>query len=89
MGYLTISLLGAGFGLWFALTWHPSGASPLADLYPCHSPLPSLVSAAVCTCALVALSQPALRQVSRITTCQMVQVVAAAVLFIIAIGVAR
>ena len=89
VGYLTFSLLGAGFGLWTALTWHPSGVAAFDALSPRRSPLPSLVSVAVFTGALVALSRPDLRQVFRVSTRHLVKVVAATVLLTVAIGVAR
>lgn len=93
VGYLTFSLLtalfGLWFGLWFALTWHPSGVAAFDALSPRRSLLPSLLSAAVFTGALVVLSQPDLRQAFRVSTRQLGQAVAAAVLLAIVVAVFR
>ena len=89
VGYLTLSLLGAGFGLWFALTWHPSGGTAFDALAPRHSPLPSLVSVVVFAGALMALSRPDLRQLFHVSTRHLVRVVAATVLLVVVMGVAR
>ena len=88
VGYLTLSLLGALFGLWFALMWHPSGDA-FDALSPPRSPLPSLGLAVVCTGALVGLSRPDLRQVFRISTRHLVKVITATLLLSVAIAVAR
>ena len=89
VGYLTFSLLGALFGLWVALTWHPSGVAAFEALSPRRALLPSLLSAAVFTGALVVLSQPDLRQVFHVSTRQLGQAVAAAVLLAIIVAVFR
>ena len=89
VGYLTFSLLGALFGLWVALTWHPSGIAAFDALSPRRSLLLSLLSTAVFTGALVVLSQPDLRQGFRVNTRQLGQVVAAAVLIAILVAVFR
>jgi hypothetical protein len=89
VGYLTLSLLGAGFGLWAALTWRPSGVAALDTLYPSRSPLPSVAAAAVFTGALVALGQPTLRQAFRISKRHGVKVVTVTVLLACAVAVVR
>jgi hypothetical protein len=63
VGYLVFSLSGALVGLWAALTWHPSGAPALDQLFPRTSPLPHVLWAAVAAGGLVVLSQPAMRHV--------------------------
>ena len=87
VGYLTFSLLGALFGLWFALRWHPSGVAAFDALSPRRSLLPSLLAAAVFTGALLVLSRPDLRQAFGVSTRQLGQVVAAAVLLTIVVAV--
>ena len=62
-GYLAYSVAGALFGLWAALTWRPSGVPVLDLMFPHPSPLASVLWGAVATGGLVALGQPAVRQV--------------------------